>query len=155
MYTQDKIKRMTQIALNEQNEKRHHLYAHTFTRGDYIAFYLFKSFLCVTIAFLLVIAGAFLIAVEENLISIRDFEWQKYLIVIGITYFSILVVHWMITLIVYFLRYNAAEKFAKKQLSLLKGLAQYYPEEAADPKEGEKSYDELTGVSGTPEEDIQ
>ena len=96
-----------------------------------------------------------MIAIEENLISIREFEWQKYVTVVGILYFSILVVHGMITLIVYFLRYKAAEKFAKKQLSLLKGLAQYYPEEAADTKEGEKSYDELTGVSGTPEEDIQ
>ncbi len=155
MYSQDKIKRMTQITLNEQNEKRHHLYAHTFTRGDYLSFYLFKTFLCVTIAFFLCIAGVLLIAIEENLISIREFEWQKYVTVVGILYFSILVVHGMITLIVYFLRYKAAEKFAKKQLSLLKGLAQYYPEEAADTKEGEKSYDELTGVSGTPEEDIQ
>lgn len=155
MYSQDKIKRMTQIALNEQNEKRHHLYAHTFSRGDYLSFYLFKTFLFVTIAFVLVIGGMFLIAVEENMISVREFEWKKYLTVIGIAYFSLLVVHGMITLIVYFLRYKAAEKFAKKQLSLLKGLAQYYPEEATDTKEGDKSYDELTGVSGTPEEDIQ
>lgn len=130
MYSQERIRLMTQAALYETKEARRDLYINGFTRSDYLSFYMFKTVICVTAAYLClgVMLGVYWI--EEGLAFLQNVSIPLLLISALLIYVIVLFVFIIIALIVYSYRYERAQKSVKRHLQVLKALERLYREEA-------------------------
>ncbi len=120
---------MTKAAIFEQKEERKALAINRFFQVDYVVYGMLKSFVSLTIAFVLAV-GVWVIYHAEELMtekSVADlFGLAKQ---VGISYVVALVLFLLISLAVYCVQYYRAQKRLRGYRSQLRKLAKVYQEE--------------------------
>ena len=131
MIRANKVKTMTRAAIFEKREARGALAINRFFRNDYVVYGLIKSAISLTIAFGLAV-GMWVIYHAEELMtekSVEDlFELGKQGVIL---YVAALVLFLLISLIVYFVRYQKAQNRLTGYRSQLRKLAKSYQDEAS------------------------
>lgn len=131
MIRPNKVKTMTRAAIFEKKEARGALAINRFFRVDYVVYGMIKSAISLTIAFALAV-GMWVIYHAEELMtekSVADlFALGKQGVIL---YVAALVLFLLISLVVYCVRYQRAQKRLKGYRSQLRKLAKAYQDEAS------------------------
>ncbi len=131
MIRANKVKTMTRAAIFEKREERGALAVNRFFRGDYVIYGMIKSAISLTIAFFLAV-GMWVIYHAEELMtekSVADlFALGKQGVML---YVMALVAFLVISLVVYCVRYEKAQKRLKGYRGHLRKLAKAYQDEAS------------------------
>ena len=131
MIRANKVKTMTRAAMFEKKEARGALAVNRFFRGDYVIYGMIKSAISITIAFALAV-GMWVIYHAEELMtekSVADlFALGKQGVIL---YIVTLIVFLLISLVVFCVRYQRAQKRLKGYRSNLRRLAKSYQDETA------------------------
>lgn len=131
MIRANKVKTMTKAAIFEKKEARGALAINRFFRGDYVIYGMIKSAISLTIAFVLAV-GMWVIYHAEELMTEKSVADLFALGMRGIKMYAVaLVVFLLISLVVYCIRYQNAQKRLKGYRSQLRKLAKSYQDEAA------------------------
>ena len=127
----NKVKTMTRAAMFEKKEARGALVINRFFRSDYVIYGMIKSAISLTIAFCLAV-GMWVIYHAEELMtekSVADlFALGKQGVIL---YVAALVAFLLVSLIVYCVRYQKAQKRLKGYRGHLRKLAKSYQDETA------------------------
>ena len=127
----NKVKTMTKAAIFEKKEARGALAINHFFQWDYVVYGMIKSAISITVAFALAV-GMWVIYHAEELMtekSVADlFALGKHG---AILYVVTLIVFLLISLAVYCVRYQRAQKRLKGYRSNLRRLAKSYQDETA------------------------
>jgi len=130
MIRTNRVKTMTKAAIFEKKEEKGALAVNRFFRSDYVIYGLIKSAISITLAFCLAI-GMWVIYHAEELMtekSVADlFAMGKHIVIL---YAAVLLIFLLVSLAVYCVRYQGAQKRLKEYRSHLRKLAKSYQDEA-------------------------
>lgn len=129
MVNQERVCEMTRLAIFDQNEGETCKPMIQYFRKDYIAKELLKSFVTGTIAFGLLAAMFGLYCVENLIEQINTIDIREMITGILICYAVYLAVYFVITYIVYHVRYSRGRQKVKKYYLHLKKVNRLYCEE--------------------------
>ena len=122
MLNEEKIIRMTRLAVFEKNEGKKNLSIVNYYRNDYIGFHVLKSMIAVTISFVAVFALYIFYNFETLMNDIYKMDLMEFGKSIVIIYLCIAAAYGVITYVVYANRYNRAKKRLKRYYAGLKAL---------------------------------
>ena len=130
MLNEKKIRLMTKLAMFEEKEGKKELKIDKFYKIDYIRSEIFKTILCTTIGYLLILLTILVYKSEYIMQRLTTLNYRRIALYTLVIYILLLVVYVMITTIISFLRYDAAKKKMKKYKKNLKTLRLFYKEES-------------------------
>ena len=127
----NKVKTMTRAAIFEKKEARGALAINRFFMSDYVVYGLIKSAISITIAFALTV-GMWVIYHAEELMTEKTVEDLFALGKQGIALYAIVLIAFLlVSIAVYCVRYQSAQKRLKEYRSHLRKLAKNYQDEAS------------------------
>lgn len=129
MLNQERICEMTKLAVFDQKEGQECRPMISYFRKDYIARELLKSFVTGTIAFCILAAMIVLYHMETLLEQINSIDIRQTAIWIVLCYIVCMAVYFLITYIIYHMRYTKGRHKVKKYYLHLKKVNRLYREE--------------------------
>lgn len=135
MLSNEKIKWMTRAALYEKKEGKGSIRINRFGRSDYISWNMIKSVVGVTVGYALVIL-MYLLGISESMLDKMTLPYVidragKFLFV----YLVLLVVTGFVSFLIYYGRYQQAQKKTKMYMQYLKKIGHIYQKEVEGAKE--------------------
>ena len=134
MLSNEKIKWMTRAALYEKKEGKGSIRINRFRKSDYISWNMIKSIVGMTMGYALVIF-LYLLGVSDSML---DELTLRYVINIGMrflfVYLVLLVITGFVSFLIYYGRYEQAQKKTKLYTQYLKRISQIYQKESEGAK---------------------
>lgn len=134
MLSNEKIKWMTRAALYEKKEGKGSIRINRFQRSDYISWNMIKSIVGVTVGYALVLL-LYLLGISE---SVLDQLTLPYVVDMAgrflFVYFVLLVVTGFVSFLIYYGRYQQAQKKTKMYTQYLKKISHIYQKEGEGAK---------------------
>lgn len=131
MVDAQKVKVMTKLAAFEQKESKRALKIVKYYRRDYIRKELLKTFLCVTIGYVLLLSFFALHGIEELLGNAVQMDFTSLAHKVTAGYVILLLVYLAVGVYVYNVRYSKAKRKVKEYDRMLHLLRQLYRREQA------------------------
>jgi len=128
MLDEKKIRVMTKLAAYEEGAGKKYMPISGYFRGDYISMQLLSSFICGTIAFLMVAGLLAFCRFEEFLSNIYDINLVEYGKQIGKAYVYGMAIYLVLTYIWSVLKYQKAKKSLNSYISVMDKLSKKYYE---------------------------
>ena len=134
MLSNEKIKWMTRAALYEKKEGKGSIRINRFRKGDYISWNMIKSILGITVGYALVIL-LYLLGISESMLDELTLPFvidmaTRFLFV----YLVLLVFTGFVSFLIYYGRYQQAQKKTKLYTQYLKRISQIYQKESEGAK---------------------
>lgn len=130
MINEERVKNMTRIAIYEKNQGKSQIGMSRYYKIDYVTYHTLQSMVYATIAFLMIGAAVVLLGMESILEQLNDLDYlaiaKDILILYGIWVF----VYFLISVIVYNIRYDRMKPDIKEYYQNLKLLNEQYEQEA-------------------------
>ncbi len=134
MLSNEKIKWMTRAALYEKKEGKGSIRINRFRKGDYISWNMIKSILGITVGYALVIL-LYLLGISESMLDELTLPFvidmaTRFLFV----YLVLLVFTGFVSFLIYYGRYQQAQKKMKMYAQYLKKISHIYQKEGEGAK---------------------
>ena len=134
MLSNEKIKWMTRAALYEKKEGKGSIRINRFRKGDYISWNMIKSILGITVGYTLVIL-LYLLGISESMLDELTLPFvidmaTRFLFV----YLVLLVFTGFVSFLIYYGRYQQAQKKMKMYAQYLKKISHIYQKEGEGAK---------------------
>ncbi len=129
MLNEKKIKIMTDLARYEKKENENNFKVINFYKSDYIRYHILKTFVGVTIAYLLIVGLVMLYQAEYLIANVVILDYKAMGTMIASIYFVVLLLYEVITVILCALRYEKAQKHVIKYYKILEILRRFYGSE--------------------------
>ena len=134
MLSNEKIKWMTRAALYEKKEGKGSIRINRFRKGDYISWNMIKSILRITVGYALVIL-LYLLGISESMLDELTLPFvidmaTRFLFV----YLVLLVFTGFVSFLIYYGRYQQAQKKMKMYAQYLKKISHIYQKEGEGAK---------------------
>jgi len=129
MLNEKKIRLMTKLAMFEQKEGKKELVIDKYYKIDYIRREVFKTILCTTLGYLLLLLTILVYESEYMLQKITTLNYSQIALYAIVIYILLLVVFGLITAMISYVNYDKAKKKMKKYKKNLKMLRLFYKEE--------------------------
>ena len=129
MLNEERIRLMTKMASYEANEGKRNATIGNYYRSDYISKQVIKSFLCATIAFIVVLAMIVFYDFEIFMSDIYNMDLLQLGKSVLVAYVLTTLAYCIISYLVYTHRYASAKKKLKTYYNNLKKLAYLYYKE--------------------------
>lgn len=129
MVNQERVGEMTKLAIFDQNEGQECRPMIQYFRKDYIVKEMKKSFFTATIAFGLLAVIAVLYFVENLMEQISSSDIRQFAVNVISCYAAFLAAYFLITYIVYYMRYTKGRQKVKKYYQHLKKVNRLYHDE--------------------------
>lgn len=126
MVDETKIRMMTRLSAYEKNAGKRYMPLGHYFRTDYIWLQVLKSFVCGTMAFLLVVGVEIMCNFENLLGEVYDLDLMEMAKNIGNKYVTLMIIYLVITVIVSAYRYSRAKRSLKAYNSVLSKLDKFY-----------------------------
>lgn len=124
-----KIKIMTDLVRYEKKENETNFNVINFYKSDYIRYHILKTFVSVTIAYLLMVVLGMLYQAEYLIANIVILDYKAIGTMIAGIYFLLLLLYEVITIIICVLRYEKAQKYVMQYYKILEILRRFYGSE--------------------------
>ena len=129
MLNEKKIKIMTDLVRYEKKENETNFNVINFYKSDYIRYHILKTFVSVTIAYLLMVVLGMLYQAEYLIANIVILDYKAIGTMIAGIYFLLLLLYEVITIIICVLRYEKAQKYVMQYYKILEILRRFYGSE--------------------------
>ncbi|MCI8280142.1 MAG: hypothetical protein HFI76_00225 [Lachnospiraceae bacterium] len=129
MLNTERIRLMAKLAAYEQGEGKEAMQIGQYYRGDYVSVQMIKTFLCSTLAFIILLALSVLYQMEELGEVLYQINFADYGAGLLIKYVLFVVFYQVVAWAVYNLRYHSAAKKQKLYHSRLKKVEKFYERE--------------------------
>ena len=134
MLSNEKIKWMTRAALYEKKEGKGSIRINRFRKSDYISWNMIKSILGVTVGYALVIL-LYLLGISESMLDELTLPFvidmaTRFLFI----YLVLLVITGFVSFLIYYGRYQQAQKKTKMYAQYLKKISHIYQKEGEGAK---------------------
>lgn len=129
MLNQERVCEMTKLAIFDRNEGRECRPMIQYFRKDYIGKELLKSFITGTIAFALIAGIAGMYFAEDLLEQISAIDIRQAAARLFVCYGACMAVYFVVTYVVYYVRYTRGRQKVKKYYMHLKKVNKIYHEE--------------------------
>lgn len=129
MLNEKKIKIMTDLARYEKKENENNFKVINFYKSDYIRYHILKTFVGVTIAYLLIVGLILLYQAEYLIANVVILDYKAIGTMIASIYFVVLLLYEVITVILCALRYEKAQKYVIRYYKILEILRRFYGSE--------------------------
>ena len=126
MLSEDKIRRMNQIARFTEQEKKLERPSGQFFKGDYVAKHMFQSFFAYTLSFGLFLTVAFFYRLQDILNAVDVMVFVNYAKHSLMLYAAGLLVYEGITFLVYRNKYQRSARVREEHLAMLNHLKKRY-----------------------------
>lgn len=130
MINEERVKNMTRIAIYEKNQGKQQIDMCKYYKSDYVTYHTLQSFIYATIAFCMIGAAVVLLGMESLLEQINTLDYMALAKNILILYGLWIGVYFIISLIVYHIRYDRMKPGVKDYYQKLQLLSEQYEEEA-------------------------
>ena len=120
---------MTDLARYEKKENENNFKVINFYKSDYIRYHILKTFIGVTIAYVLIIALIMLYQAEYLIANVVILDYKAMGTMIASIYFVVLLFYEVITVILCALRYDKAQKQMIRYYKILEILRRFYGSE--------------------------
>ena len=124
-----KIKIMADLARYEKKENETNFSVINFYKSDYIRYHILKTFVGVTIAYLLIVALVMLYQAEYLIANVVILDYRAIGTMTAGIYFLLLLLYEVITIILCTLRYEKAQKYVTRYYKILEILRRFYGSE--------------------------
>ena len=124
-----KIKIMADLARYEKKENETNFSVINFYKSDYIRYHILKTFVAVTIAYLLIVGLVMLYQAEYLIANVVVLDYKTIGILMACIYFVLLLLYEIITIILCVLRYEKAQKYVIRYYKILEILRRFYGSE--------------------------
>ena len=132
MINEGRVRRMARMAAYEQEDGVRDEKINAYFRGDYITKQILITFLCATIAFVILFAGYGIYNFENLIVQIYSMNLQEMLAVVLLAYAAFVGGMILITVLVYTLRYKRARRHLNAYYQDLHRLSVSYRKEKED-----------------------
>lgn len=129
MLKEEKVIRMTKLAVYENNEGKKTLPVSAYHRWDYVSLQLVRTFIYSSIGYVLVMGTWIVYSIEQGMDIVRIDQLRDLTIHILIGYLLWEILFLIITFIVYNIRYTKSFRSLKVYYNHLKKLNEFYKEE--------------------------
>jgi hypothetical protein len=129
MLNQERVCEMTKLAIFDQKKGREYKPMTEYFRRDYIARELLKSFITGTMAFAILVGAVILYDMEGLLEQINSIDIRQIVTRGILCYAACMAVYFLVTYIVYYMRYTKGRHEVKKYYLHLKKVNKIYREE--------------------------
>lgn len=129
MLKEEKVIRMTKLAVYENNEGKKTLPLSTYHRWDYVSLQLVRTFVYSSIGYILVMGTYIVYSIEQGMDIIRIDQLKDLTMKVLIGYLLWEILFLVITFIVYNIRYTKSYRSLKGYYNNLKKLNELYKEE--------------------------
>lgn len=136
MLSKKKIKIMFCMADYERGKGRQDLNIIKFYKNDYIRLNMIRSLICVTFAYILIIALVAMYNMDYIVKSTFDLPYKSIVMWIAGIYIALLVIYAFISIVVYAVKYGRARKRVKKYFRYLQYLRKNYQADEPGTTEG-------------------
>ncbi|MBQ3512734.1 MAG: hypothetical protein IJA32_02890 [Lachnospiraceae bacterium] len=130
MINEERVKNMTRIAIYEKNQGKSQIGMNKYYKIDYVTYHTLLSFVYATIAFVMIGAAVVLLGMESLLEQINALDYMAIAKDILILYGIWIGIYFIISIIVYNIRYDKIKPEIKEYYQNLKLLNEQYEEEA-------------------------
>lgn len=130
MLNEEKIRLMTQLSLYEKKEGKQDEKADHWFRADYISREMLGTFLCTTVAFVILFLVYAVYHLDDILTQIYTMDVMAVVRRVAGVYLLLLAVMLTITWFVYSYRYRNAQRGLRRYYKTLRRLSQEYGEES-------------------------
>lgn len=138
MIHQEKLKKMTQIALYEKKEGKRDLSMYSYQREDYIGWQVLKTVFAVSIAYALILGLIVLLNLEVIIAHFDTLDYKKIIAVAVVAYICLLVFYIKIVINKSREQYNAMRPRVRRYFRGIKKMKSFYAEEDKVQKQFEK-----------------
>ena len=129
MVNEERLRPMVKMAMFDKNEGKHCKPMIEYSRQDYVAMEMLKSFVTGTIAFMLMF-GIWAVRDIDRAMGMLNAAYLKDFIVdVGLKYLVFLLAYLIVTYVVYQIRYTQGRKKIKKYYNSLKAVNKMYERE--------------------------
>lgn len=132
MINEGRVRRMARMAAYEQEDGVRDEKINAYFRGDYITKQILITFICATIAFVILFAGYGIYNFENLIVQIYSMNLQKMLAVVLLAYAAFVGGMILITVLVYTSRYKRARRHLNAYYQDLHRLSVSYRKEKED-----------------------
>lgn len=126
MINEERVILMTKLASYEENEGKRAAKISRYFRGDYVSVHLLKSWICITVVFVLLVGLDVLYDFESFMDNLYKMDYMAFAKEIVMWYVIITVVYLLMVYITYTYRYVKARKSLKRYSQNLKKLGSMY-----------------------------
>ncbi|MBQ4522336.1 MAG: hypothetical protein IJA10_05215 [Lachnospiraceae bacterium] len=130
MINEERVKNMTRIAIYEKNQGKSQIRMSKYYKIDFVTYHTLQSLVYATIAFVMIGAAVVLMGMESLLEQINTLDYMAIAKDILILYGIWILVYFIISLIVYNIRYDRIKPNIKEYYQNLKLLNEQYEQEA-------------------------
>ncbi len=127
-----KVQIMTKMAAFEKREEEGALKITKYERLDYVRIEVLKTFLCVSVGYLILLGMLAVYHMEYLLKQAATMDFASLIEKIIIGYVGILVVYGIIGIVAYYIRHKRARRFVKEYDRRLHALRKYYRKQEQD-----------------------
>lgn len=128
MINEEKLRLMTKTALLEKNS-REQFNINRYFKKDYISYHVILIWICITIAFMIVVGGSAAVYIEQYPEAAQKQNLGTILFTLLMVYIIIVIVYVIIAMLVFSVRYDRAQAVIKKYNNALKLLEKEYEKE--------------------------
>lgn len=132
MLNEERVKNMTRIAIYEKNQGKRQINMNKYYKMDYVSYHILLSFIYATIAFVMIGAALVLFGMESLLEQINTLDYMAIARNILILYGVWIGTFFLISFVVYNIRYEKMKPGLKDYYQKLKLLNEQYEEEAVE-----------------------
>ena len=132
MINEERVKNMTRIAIYEKNQGKRQINMNKYYKMDYVSYHILLSFIYATIAFVMIGAALVLFGMESLLEQINTLDYMAIARNILILYGVWIGTFFLISFVVYNIRYEKMKPGLKDYYQKLKLLNEQYEEEAVE-----------------------
>lgn len=132
MLNEERVKNMTRIAIYEKNRGKRQINMNKYYKMDYVSYHILLSFIYATIAFVMIGAALVLFGMESLLEQINTLDYMAIARNILILYGVWIGSFFLISFVVYNIRYEKMKLGLKDYYQKLKLLNEQYEEEAEE-----------------------
>ena len=126
MINEERVILMTKLASYEENEGKQAAKISRYFRGDYVSVHLLKSWICITMVYILLVGLSVLYDLESFMENLYKMDYMAFAKEMVMWYIIILVVYLLTIYISYTYRYMKARKSLKRYSQNLKKLGSMY-----------------------------
>ncbi len=129
MLNEERIRLMTRMSVYDKNEGARGERVNAYFMNDYIASHLLRTFVCVTIAYVLLAAIYVLYNFEDLMLTIYSIDLVSLLKTLALRYVVFLLIFSVLTVLIYYYRYRKVRKALGIYYRDLRALQNSYKEE--------------------------
>lgn len=129
MINEERVRELFHIAKYDSTEEKKNRQMGQFYRSDYIWKELIKSFICGSIAFVLIVLLVIMYSVNDLIEEFGSFDLEHISVIFVILYLVFMIIYLIITYVIYYHRYTKGRKALKGLYEHVKKVNEMYDDE--------------------------